>query len=90
MSIETLTWKSEIRGRVIELVATIAYTGVNSISDASDLSADLGFDSIDRIELVDDARSPDERVAGVRPRTPASPAPGSADGPQPPGSLDPS
>ena len=54
MSIETLTWKSEIRGRVLELIAAIAYTGVNSISDASDLRADLGIDSIDRVELAMD------------------------------------
>ena len=49
-----LTHKFEIRRRVIELAAAIADVDVNSISDASDLSADLGIDSIDRIELTMD------------------------------------
>ena len=53
MFIETLTWKLEIRGRVIELVAASAYRIVNSISDASELS-DLGIDSIDMVELIMD------------------------------------
>ncbi len=53
MFIETLTWKLEIRVRVIELVAANAYRGMNSISDASDL-CDLGIDSIDKVELIMD------------------------------------
>ena len=64
--------KFEIRGRVIELIAAIAYMGVNSISDASDLSADLGIDSLDRIELTMDLeeefdiRIRDDDVEGAR------------------------
>ena len=50
---KALTWKFEIRSRVIGLIAAIAYVEVNSISDASDLS-DLGIDSLDRIELTMD------------------------------------
>ena len=45
--------KFEVRGRVIELVAANAYRGVNSISNASDLS-DIGIDSIDKVELIMD------------------------------------
>ena len=72
MSIETLTWKLEIRSRVVELVATIADRNVNSISDAADLSADLGIDSIDRIELAMDLeeefdiRICDDDIGGAR------------------------
>ena len=50
---ESLTWKLDIRGRVMELIASRAEVEVKSISDASDLS-DLGIDSLDRIELTMD------------------------------------
>ncbi len=71
MFIETLTWKLEIRGRVIELVAAIADVEVKSISDASDLS-DLGIDSIDRIEIAMDVEAEfdieicDDDIEGAR------------------------
>ena len=72
MSIETLTCKLDIRGRVIELIAAIADVEVKSISDESDLSADLGIDSIDRIELAMDLeeefdiRIQDDDIGGAR------------------------
>ena len=64
--------KSDIRGRVIKLIAAIARAGVNSLSDASELSADLGIDSLDHVNLIFDLevefdiRIGDDDAEGVR------------------------